>query len=103
MQEKRRDASGRTRYIDAYWREWRLHAEADGAHHMDSRHWEADMHRQNDVWIAGDRILRFSAAQVRYRPGEVAGQLRSALEAAGWSGQRAGGTRDLTLDIAGEG
>jgi hypothetical protein len=84
LQEKRRDASGRTRYLDAYWREWRLHVEVDGAHHMDVRHWAADMARQNEVWIAGDRILRFPAWLVRARPKEVADQLRAALMAAGW-------------------
>ena len=51
---------------------------------MDARHWEADLRRQNDVWIRGDRILRFTAFQVRHRPHEVAAQLRRALEAAGW-------------------
>jgi very-short-patch-repair endonuclease len=84
LQEQRTDASGRTRYLDAYWREWRLHAEVDGAHHMEVRHWEADMARQNDVWIAGDRILRFSAGQIRNDPAKVATQLRRALSAAGW-------------------
>lgn len=84
LQERRKDAGGRIRYLDAYWREWRLHVEVDGAHHMTVRHWEADMSRQNDVWIAGDRVLRFSAWQVRHRPAEVAKQLRRALEAAGW-------------------
>ncbi|HEX5540466.1 MAG TPA: hypothetical protein VFX60_02705 [Micromonospora sp.] len=87
LQEKRTDATGRTRYLDAYWRKWRLHVEVDGAHHMDVRHWAADMRRQNEVWIAGDRILRFPAWLVRARPTEVADQLRAALEAAGWKGQ----------------
>lgn len=84
LQQRRTDASGRTRYLDAYWRTWRLHVEVDGAHHMEVRHWEADMRRQNDVWIRGDRVLRFSAWQVRHRPAEVVAQLRRALEAAGW-------------------
>jgi hypothetical protein len=84
LQERRTDASGRARYLDAYWRRWRLHVEVDGAHHMDVRHWAADMRRQNEVWIAGDRILRFPAWLIRARPGEVAGQLRAALAAAGW-------------------
>jgi len=84
MQERRTDAAGRIRYLDAYWRRWRLHVEVDGAHHMDVRHWAADMRRQNDVWIAGDRILRFPAWLVRTRPAEVATQLESALIAAGW-------------------
>jgi very-short-patch-repair endonuclease len=84
LQQRRTDATGRVRYLDAYWRAWRLHVEIDGAHHMDVRHWAADLRRQNEIWIAGDRILRFPAWQVRSRPAEVAGQLRSALEVAGW-------------------
>jgi very-short-patch-repair endonuclease len=84
MQEPRRDASGRMRYLDAYWPEWHLHVEIDGAHHMGVRHWEADMRRQNDVWIRGDRVLRFSAAQIHHNPTEVAEQLAAALHVAGW-------------------
>ncbi|GLH95903.1 endonuclease domain-containing protein [Phytohabitans aurantiacus] len=82
LQERRTDASGRIRYLDAYWRERRVHVEVDGAHHMDVRHWAADMRRQNDVWIAGDRILRFAAFEVRNRPDVVAAQIRAALEVA---------------------
>jgi hypothetical protein len=85
-QERRRDASGRVRYLDAYWPQWHLHVEVDGAHHMEVAHWEADMRRQNDIWVAGDRILRFSAFQTRHRPAEVAEQIRKALLAAGWQG-----------------
>jgi hypothetical protein len=83
-QRRRRDACGRVRYLDAYWPDWHLHVEIDGAHHLEVGHWEADMRRQNDIWIAGDRILRFSAFQARHRPGEVAEQIRQALLAAGW-------------------
>lgn len=86
LQERRRDAAGRIRYLDAYWREFALHVEVDGAHHMDVRQWAADMRRQNDVWIAGERILRFPAWVVRARPNEVAAALRAALTAAGWVG-----------------
>lgn len=84
LQVRRKDADGRSRYLDAYWKEWRLHAEVDGAHHMDARHWAADMQRQNQIWISGDRILRFPAALIRERPAEVVAQLRAALTAAGW-------------------
>lgn len=84
LQTKRKDASGRIRYLDAYWRRWRLHVEIDGAHHMDVAQWADDMLRQNQVWISGDRILRFPAALIRERPGLVAGQLDAALVAAGW-------------------
>lgn len=84
LQQRRTDATGRVRYLDAYWREWRLHVEVDGAHHMDARQWETDLRRQNALWVAGDRVLRFPSWQVRRRPAEVAAQLRAALIAAGW-------------------
>ncbi|TCB99282.1 hypothetical protein E0H26_06775 [Micromonospora zingiberis] len=83
-QQRRRDTDGRMRYLDAYWPRWRLHVEVDGGHHMDVRHWAADLRRQNRIWIEGDRILRFTAFDVRHRPTEVAAQLRAALKAAGW-------------------
>jgi very-short-patch-repair endonuclease len=86
MQERRTDARGRLRYIDAYWREWHLQVEIDGAHHMDAGQWAADLRRQNTIWVAGDRILRFAAFDLRRRPAEVAGQIRAALAAAGWRG-----------------
>ncbi|RKN49081.1 DUF559 domain-containing protein [Micromonospora endolithica] len=84
LQERRVDATGRVRWLDAYWREFRLHVEIDGAHHMDVRQWAADMRRQNDVWTSGDRVLRFPAWLVRARPDEVAATLHRALTAAGW-------------------
>jgi very-short-patch-repair endonuclease len=80
LQERRNDASGRTRYLDAYWRQARLHVEVDGAHHMDARHWAADMLRQNEVWLEGDRVLRFPAFLVRTDPLAVVTQLRAALQ-----------------------
>ncbi|SDT78657.1 endonuclease domain-containing protein [Actinoplanes derwentensis] len=83
-QVRRRDAAGRMRFLDVYWQKWRVHAEVDGSHHMETRHWIDDMLRQNQLWIAGDRLLRFPAGLVRSRPELVAGQLRAALEAAGW-------------------
>jgi very-short-patch-repair endonuclease len=85
-QVKRADRSGRTRYLDAYWKRWRLHVEVDGAWHVEVRAWWADMRRQNDLWIQGDRVLRFPAWVLRRRPDEVAAQIRIALEAGGWSG-----------------
>jgi very-short-patch-repair endonuclease len=83
-QARRRDALGRQRYLDAYFEQWGLHVEIDGGQHMDVRHWWADMRRQNDLWIPGDRVLRFPAWAVRERPAEVLAQVRAALLAAGW-------------------
>jgi very-short-patch-repair endonuclease len=84
----RRDGDDGTRYLDAYYEEWRLHIEIDGAQHLDVRTYWADMRRQNAVWITGDRILRFPAWAVRHQPAEVVAQVRAALLAAGWRPRR---------------
>jgi hypothetical protein len=76
--------SGSHRYLDALFDEWQIHVEIDGAQHMDVRQWWADMKRQNDLWIPGNRVLRFPSWAVRHRPDDVAAQVRAALMAAGW-------------------
>jgi hypothetical protein len=87
----RRGKDGRPRYLDAYWLRYRLLVEIDGAWHTDADAWWADMRRQNELWIAGDRVLRFPAWLVRAHPAAVAAQLHAALAAAGWDP----GRRDL--------
>jgi very-short-patch-repair endonuclease len=84
QQVRRVDADGRVRHLDAHWRRWRLHVEADGAGHAEIRTWWSDMRRQNNVWIAGERLLRFPGWALRHDQHEVARQLRAALVAAGW-------------------
>jgi very-short-patch-repair endonuclease len=78
------DASGRRRYRDAYFEEWRVHVEIDGGQHMEVASWWADMQRQNAMWVAGDRVLRFPAWAVRNKPKKVIATVRAALVAAGW-------------------
>jgi hypothetical protein len=84
QQVPRIDASGRQRYLDAHWRQWRLQVEIDGSWHLEVRAWWADMQRQNELWIAGERVLRFPAWALIHEPHQVAAQLHSALIAAGW-------------------
>ncbi|GAA3351923.1 hypothetical protein GCM10020358_83460 [Amorphoplanes nipponensis] len=79
-QQRRRDADGRQRYLDAYWREWRVLVEVDGGYHMNVAEWAGDMIRQNRIWLAGDRILRFPGWLLRSDPAVVAGQIREALQ-----------------------
>jgi hypothetical protein len=86
LQVSRRDASGRQRYLDAYFEEYGVHVEIDGGQHREVANWWADMKRQNDLWIAGDRVLRFPSWVIRSRPQEVTAQVRAALRAAGWPG-----------------
>jgi very-short-patch-repair endonuclease len=84
LQVRWTDASGRRRYLDALFDEFRVHVEIDGGQHTDPRAWWADMKRQNELWIPGDRVLRFPAWAVRHRAAEVVAQVRAALIAAGW-------------------
>ena len=78
------DASGRRRYRDAHFEEWRLHVEIDGSQHMTADAWWRDMHRQNEMWIAGDRVLRFPAWAIRKDRDAIIDQIRRALIVAGW-------------------
>lgn len=80
----RHDPAGNPRYLDAYWSRYQLHVEIDGRWHTDADSWWADMRRQNSLWIAGDRVLRFPAWLVREKPDEVTKQLEAALRTAGW-------------------
>lgn len=86
LQVVRRDATGRRRYLDVWFERWRVHVEIDGGQHLDPRTAWADMQRQNDLWAAGDRVLRFPAWAVREDPARVIAQLRAALRSAGWLG-----------------
>jgi very-short-patch-repair endonuclease len=85
LQRKRTDAAGRVRYLDAYWERFGIHVEVDGGHHTEVGEWESDMRRQNDVWIAGDIILRFPATEIRQNSQEVAQQLLRALRSRGFT------------------
>jgi very-short-patch-repair endonuclease len=80
----RKDASGRQRYLDAYFDEWGIRVEVDGAHHMEADQWWSDMQRHNDLSVRGEVLLRFPAWMVRDEPAKVAAHLRQALLAAGW-------------------
>ncbi len=46
------------------------------------------MQRQNDIWLRGDRILRFPAHLLRAQPIVVVRTIRAALAAAGWTSTR---------------
>jgi hypothetical protein len=83
-QVARTDMRGTRRYLDALFEPWQVQVEIDGSHHLEAGQWWADLRRQNDLWVAGLRLLRYPAWVIRERPGEVATQLRAALIAAGW-------------------
>ena len=84
LQVLRRDGAGRKYYLDGYYEEWRLHLEVDGSQHTDTRSYWKDMQRQNALWIAGDRVLRFPSFAIRNELPAVLTEIRRALRAAGW-------------------
>ena len=83
-QAVRTDASGRRRYLDAWYDEWRLHVEIDGAHHLDPQQAWLDAQRHNDLWTTGTVVLRFPAWTLRTQPEVVVTTIRRALIALGW-------------------
>ena len=84
LQVIRRTSAGNTYFLDGYFEEWKVHIEVDGYQHTDTQTYWEDMHRQNELWIAGDRVLRFPSMAVRYHLPLVIAQIRSALISAGW-------------------
>ena len=86
LQVERLDASGRRRFLDALYEKYGVLVEIDGVQHLDARQAWADMKRQNDLWVAGLRVLRFASWLIRGRPDEVIEQVRRALIAGGWAG-----------------
>ena len=70
-QAVRTDPAGRRRYLDC---EWRLPdgtvvvLEIDGAHHMEVRHWQADMRRDRAEVVQGRIVLRCTAYEARHEP-----------------------------------
>ena len=78
-QVRRKDSSGRNRYLDVVWEREKLVVEIDGAQHADPLHGWDDMSRDNDLVIDGYRVLRFPAWLVRYHPEHVAARIRAVL------------------------
>src|SRR5262249_29713705 len=83
-QHVRQDATGRRRYLDVWYDEYRVHVEIDGGHHLEVRAAWGDMTRQTELWVAVARVLRVPAWLVRTQPATVVKQVRAALEAGGW-------------------
>jgi hypothetical protein len=72
-QRRRRDASGRWRYLDADFDEYYLVVEIDGQQHIEALAWWEDMMRQNEI-VVDDRkeVLRFAGFALRHQPERIA-------------------------------
>ena len=75
------DLSARRIRVDYCYPDANLIIEADGyAFHSDRQAFEADRVRDNELQALGWRILRFTWAQLRFAPGEVAAMIRTHLD-----------------------
>lgn len=79
-----RTHAGKRRYLDVYWKRYRLAAEIDGMGHLSVGRWIDDMARSNEVVVDGDAVLRFPAILIRTRPDVVEDVLVRAFLTRGW-------------------
>lgn len=71
-----RVVGGRRRYLDFEFDGWSM--EIDGAVHLQVERHAADLLRQADLLLGGDRTLRFSSVTVRLDPASVIRRMRQA-------------------------
>jgi hypothetical protein len=71
-----RIVGGRRRYLDFEFDGWSM--EIDGAVHLQAERHAADLLRQDDLLLGGDRTLRFSSLTLRLDPGSVIRRMRQA-------------------------
>lgn len=83
-QRVRIDSTGRRRYLDVEWDQFRLVVEIDGMFHMELARWMDDSLRGNDISLDGRVLLRFPALVLRTDPDRVLAQVRQGLSRAGW-------------------
>lgn len=76
----RRGTGGRY-YLDLYWPDHGLVVEIDGIHHGWADQVVPDAVRQNDLVLAGDRVLRVPLLGLRLEPDVFYGQIERALAA----------------------
>ncbi|CAN5855173.1 hypothetical protein BH20ACT6_BH20ACT6_03590 [soil metagenome] len=71
-------------YVDRGWDKFGVACEIHGIPHMAVSRWDADLFRQNEIVIAGDRLLVFSSFAVRHRGDQVIDQCLRMLRRHGW-------------------
>ncbi|HEY8789801.1 MAG TPA: DUF559 domain-containing protein [Actinopolymorphaceae bacterium] len=79
QQQLRTDPRGRRRYLDAVFvlpDAMILVVEVDGGVHLDPEVARDDAHRQNELVIGGELVMRFSSVTIRTQPDVVVDQLR---------------------------
>lgn len=72
-QRRRKDASGRSRYLDVDFDEYQLVVEVDGQQHMEAIPWWEDMMRNNELVVDEQKtLLRFAGFALRHQRERVA-------------------------------
>ncbi|MFC6042766.1 DUF559 domain-containing protein [Nocardioides hankookensis] len=79
----RRTPNG-TYYLDFRWSAWSVVVEVDGIQHAWIQNVVSDALRHNRLAIDGDVVLRLPILGLRFQPEDFFGQIRVALERAGW-------------------
>jgi very-short-patch-repair endonuclease len=87
-QVRRRLRSGGA-FLDAYWEEYGVVVEIEGAHHVRLDIALADSLRQNELTIANDRVLRIPLLALRVAPDQVFEQVERLLRRCGWGASAA--------------
>jgi very-short-patch-repair endonuclease len=81
-QTRRRDSSGRWRYLDVEFDDFRLVVEIDGQQHMEALSWWEDMMRNNELVVDEHKtLLRFAGFALRHQPDKIAAVLRRFFDA----------------------
>lgn len=80
------EGPGRRYHLDLDWETFGVAAEVHGLPHHDVGRWSQDLHRSNEVVIAGPRLLVFTSYAIRHQQPVVLDQLARALRAGGWTG-----------------
>lgn len=62
-------------YLDRYWAAFDLCCEVHGIPHMRVEQWDADIVRQNEIVIAGPRLLVFTSYAIRHMKSLVCDQI----------------------------
>jgi hypothetical protein len=73
-------------FLDAYWKEYGVVVEIEGAHHVRLDIALADSLLQNELTIANDKVLRVPVLALRVAPDQVFEQIERLLRGCGWNG-----------------
>lgn len=81
-------------YLDVEWKEFNTAVEIHGIPHMEVVAWDADIDRNNEIVIAGKRLIIFTSYAIRRRQERVGDQLLRMLISGGFKPTTTKPTKD---------